>query len=171
MSSYLSFETTRLLLQATTHADADFILELVNTPKWLQYIGDRQVHSLEDARQYIQTRMTPQLQRLGFANYTLIRKSDQTRIGTCGLYDREGLSGLDIGFALLPAYERQGYGYEAARRLLTAAHEDFGIQKISAITTPDNIASQRLLEKLGLRKTGTTQLPGEEEVLLVFEGG
>ena len=146
-----SFETERLLLKPTSEEDAVFILALMNTPKWLQYIGDRKVRSLEDAKEYIKTKMLPQLKRLGFSNYTIIRKSDQVKVGTCGLYDREGLEGIDIGFALLPEYERQGYAFEAAYKLKDVALHKFNIQPINAITSKGNSSSQRLLEKLGLR--------------------
>ncbi len=162
-----SFETKRLLLKPTTTDDAGFILELMNTPKWLEYIGDRNVRTLEAAGKYIREKITPQFERLGFANYTLVRKTDGVSVGTCGLYDREGLDGIDIGFALLPAYERQGYAFEAASRLMEAAR-DFGIGNISAITTPANISSQNLLDKLGLKLTGTVRLKGDDQELLLY---
>ena len=50
MKAYKHFETDRLILQPTTSADAKFILELVNTPKWIANIGDRNVKSIEDAK-------------------------------------------------------------------------------------------------------------------------
>jgi len=98
------FETDRLLLRPTSTADAEFIMELMNTPKWIEFIGDRNVKTLEGAKAYIANKMMPQLQRLGYSNFTIIRKSDDVKIGTCGLFDREGLEGIDIGFAFLPHY-------------------------------------------------------------------
>jgi len=169
--SYQTFETERLYIRPTTEEDAEFIYELLNTPKWKQNIGDRNIDSVETARKYIQDRMLPQLRRLGFANNTVIRKSGGEKIGTCGLYDREGLEGVDIGFAFLPAYEKNGYAYEAASRLMQAAREDFGLTLIKGITTEENQASQRLLEKLGLSLKGTTHLPGDEEELLLYQIG
>ncbi|MDZ7612933.1 MAG: GNAT family N-acetyltransferase [Flavobacteriaceae bacterium] len=90
MAKFKHFETSRLILRPTTEEDAEFVNELLNTPKWLEHIGDRNVHSVEDAIQYIKSRISPQLERLGFSNYTLIRKSDGVKIGSCGLYDRRG---------------------------------------------------------------------------------
>lgn len=60
--------------------------------------------------------MRPQFERLGFGNYIMIRKSDGIKLGSCGLYDREGLDGIDIGYALMPQFERQGYAIEAASK-------------------------------------------------------
>lgn len=78
----------------------------------------------------------------------MIRKKDHQKIGICGLYDREGLEGIDIGFALLPEYEKTGFVFEAANKLKDAAFNEFEIKVISAITTKDNISSQKLLEKM-----------------------
>jgi [ribosomal protein S5]-alanine N-acetyltransferase len=167
-TSYPSYETERLILQLTVEADAPFLLELLNTPKWLQYIGDRNVRSVEDAVNYIQQKITPQFQRLGFASYTVIRKSDGVRVGTCGLFDREGLDGVDIGFAFLPQYEGQGYAFESAQKILEAGIHDFKLSKISAITTRDNIASQKLIEKLGLRFSKMVTIPNDDEELMLY---
>jgi len=168
MKIYKHFETDRLFLKPTTSADAEFIFELVNTPKWLANIGDRNVKSVEDAKAYIKEKMTPQLEKLGYGNYTLIRKVDNIKIGTCGLYDREGLEGIDIGFALLPAYENLGYGYESAAKLLKIGIKEFHIKRISAITTKENIVSQKLIEKLGLKYVNTIKMPDDEEELLLY---
>ena len=105
--------------------------------------------------------MLSQLERLGFSNYTVIRKSDGAKLGSCGLYDRDGLDGIDIGFAFLPEYGRQGYAHEAASCLMKAAKTDFGLKRILGITDERNLPSQRLLEKLGLQRNGTIKL-GEE---------
>lgn len=169
MDKYREFETDRLLLRPTTVQDAPLVLEMLNMPKWLKFIGDRNVKTLEEAREYIKTRMLPQLERLGYSNYTMITKSDRSQIGTCGLYDREGLEGIDIGFALLPKYEGQGYGFEAAERIKEAAFEEFEIDELQGITAQENSASQKLLIKLGFKQIGTTRLPNEKEELFLFK--
>lgn len=161
-------ETERLILKPTTLDDAAFMLELLNTPKWLQYIGDRQVYTLEDAKAYILKRIVPQFERLGYANYTVVRKSDQAKLGSCGLYDREGLEGIDIGFAFLPQFEGKGYAFEGAQKLKEVAFSAFNIPEINAITTQQNMASQKLLEKLGLRFKELIEVPGDPEKLMFY---
>jgi len=166
---YKSFETERLFIRPTSENDSEFIFKLLNTPKWLKYIGDRNVKTIENAKQYIKEKMTPQLERLGYSNYTLTTKRDKQKIGTCGLYDREGLKGIDIGFAFLPEFERKGFAYESSNKLKEVAFSEFGIKTISAITAKNNISSQKLIEKLGLKLIGTTKIPNddsEEELLL-----
>ena len=168
MKEYKKFETERLILQPTLEEDAAFILELLNTPKWLKYIGERNVKTIEAAKDYIVQKMKPQLIKIGYGNYTLIRKSDHAKVGTCGLYDRDGLEGLDIGFAFLPEFEKKGYAFEAADKLKNVAFNEFGITRISAITAKDNFASQKLLEKLGLVLLGTTTIPNDDEELFLY---
>jgi len=169
MKKHITFETERLTLRATNQDDAAFVLELLNSPKWKQNIGDRNVHTLEDAKAYIQQKMQPQLERLGYSNYTVIRKLDGAKMGSCGLYDRQGIEGVDIGFAFLPAYEKMGYGYESALKMKEMAFSAFGIPKIGAITAQHNKASQRLLEKLGLKYIKMVILPDDNEELMYYE--
>ncbi|MFI2743484.1 GNAT family N-acetyltransferase [Zhouia sp. PK063] len=166
---YEFFQTERLLIRPTEEEDAEFILELLNTPKWINYIGDRNVNTVIEAKEYINKKMRPQLEKLGFSNYTVIRKQDNQKLGTCGLYDREGLDGIDIGFAFLPSYEHQGYALEAAKELKNAAFHVFNIDRISAITKKSNLSSQKLLEKLGLQFSGVTKLLNDEEELYIYK--
>ena len=165
---FKSFETERLLLKPTSVDDAGFILELLNTPKWIQFIGDRNVTTPEEAKAYIENRMMPQLLRLGYGNYTITRKQDGAKIGSCGLYDREGLEGIDIGFALLPDFEKQGYGFEVVNRIKDFAVNDLQLTQISGITTKDNISSQNLLVKIGLQFEKYVTIPNDAEELCLY---
>lgn len=162
-------DTPRLLIRPVEIKDGAFIVKLLNSPKWLKYIGDRNVHTLLDGENYIREKMLPQLERLGFGNYVVIRKEDQVKMGTCGLYDREGLAGVDIGFAYLPEFEGNGYATEAGKKVLNYCRENFGLVKVSGITTVNNFSSQRLLKKLGLTYSRNVQLPGDKEELMLYE--
>ncbi len=165
--TYRQFETKRLHLKPTDIDDAEFVLRIMNSPKWLKYIGDRKVRTLKDAKTYINNKMTPLLEKRGFSNYTMITKSDDVKIGSCGLYDREDIDGIDIGFALLPEHEGLGYAYEAASKILESAKEIFHLKKLSAITTPENIASQNLLKNIGLEFVNLIEV--HDERLMIFE--
>lgn len=145
------FETNRLTLLQLTPDDATFILELVNDPAWLRFIGDRGVRTLEDARAYILKGPVASYERHGFGLYLVKRKEDGALIGICGLLKRDTLPDVDVGFAFLPQFTRQGYGFEAAAATLTYGHRVLGLQRIVAVTSPDNVASIRLLERLGFR--------------------
>lgn len=169
MSNISSIETDRLLLKAIDESDAAFECELLNTPKFIAFIGDRNVRTTEEAAVYIKEKMIPQYERLGYGNYVVVRKGDNAKLGTCGLFDREGLEGIDIGFAFLPQYEGHGYAFEAASRLKEVAFSNFGLHTICAITTVDNTSSRRLIEKLGLQFIKITKLEGDDAELMYYE--
>jgi RimJ/RimL family protein N-acetyltransferase len=168
MNNFKTFETERLFLRPCLVEDAAFIYELVNSPNWLKYIGDRNIKSHNDAEKHIKAKMYSQIERLGFGNYTVIRKKDGAKMGTCGLHDRDGLKGIDIGFAFLPEYEGKGYAFEAAERLKIAAFEDFLLDEIIAITLPDNLPSKKLLEKIGLSFSQMIKLPNDSTDLMLY---
>ena len=162
-------ETPRLTLTELSEADAAFMLELLNSPAWLKYIGDRGVKTLEDAEQYILNRIIPSYRKNGFGFYLVKLKGNSSSIGICGLVKREGLAHIDIGFAFLPGYEGRGYGYESASAVMKFAREILKLGTIVAITTKDNTRSIHLLEKIGLRFKETVSLPGDNEELMLFE--
>ncbi len=169
MPTYQSFQTPRLLIEPLTKTDAPHLLALMNTPKWIEYIGDRNVHTISEAEAYIAEKITPQFKELGFGNYKVTRKSDGVFLGNCGLYNRPGLAGVDIGFAFLPEHEKKGYAFESAEKLRDEGFGQFGIKTISAITLPTNKASQKLLEKLGLNFVKMITLPNDKDELMFYQ--
>ncbi len=142
-------ETERLHIVKFSEEHAAFVLDLLNTPAWIQFIGDRGVRTLEEARQYIVNGPLKSYEQFGFGPYLIRLKESDRPIGLCGLFKRETLEDVDIGFALLPAYA--GYGYEAASAVITYAVQEWKLPRIIGLTTAANQYSIRLLEKLGLR--------------------
>jgi ribosomal-protein-alanine N-acetyltransferase len=152
-------ETRRLVLRTISVDDAPFILELLNDPSFLQYIGDRGVRTLDNAREYICNGPLDSYRRFGFGLYLVQLKEDGAPIGICGLLKRDYLADVDLGFAFLPEYRGKGYGYESGVAVLEFGRDVLGLERIVAIAAPDNEASSRLLEKLGMRFEGIVQLP------------
>jgi len=160
-------ETDRLILRWVSLEDAEFILGLLNEPSWLQFIGDKGVRTVEDARAYVLKGPVDMYSRLGFGLYLVELKESVLPIGMCGLIKRDTLEDVDIGFAFLPAYWGKGYAYEAAAAVLAYGEKVLGLNRIVAITSLDNDRSAKLLEKLGLRFEKVLKLaPGSEEVKL-----
>ncbi|MGH8402419.1 MAG: GNAT family N-acetyltransferase, partial [Gammaproteobacteria bacterium] len=141
-------ETPRLVLRRLVLEDAPFIQELVNDPAWLQYIGDKHVHCLEDARTYIRTGPLDRYAQLGFGLYLVTLKTG-IRIGMCGLLKRDYLQDVDLGFAMLAHYRGRGYAQESAAAVLEYARNTLGLKRVVAITSPDNWRSIKLLESIG----------------------
>ena len=160
-------ETDRLALRHLSVEDADFILELVNEPSFLHFIGDRGVRTVEDARGYILNGPVDSYGRHGFGLYLTALKEDDVPIGICGLIKRESLADVDIGFAFSPRYWGKGYAVEAAAAVMAHGRSALGLDRIVAITTPDNYGSKKVLEKIGLRfERMITMLETGEEIEL-----
>jgi hypothetical protein len=115
-------ETDRLLLRKFSVADAEFILELLNQPSFLRFIGDKGVRTLADARDYILQGPVASYERHGFGLYLTVLKEGALPIGMCGLLKRESLADVDIGFAFLPRFWAKGYALESALALELAHH-------------------------------------------------
>jgi RimJ/RimL family protein N-acetyltransferase len=161
-------ETPRLRLQTLTLDDAPFILELVNTPSWITHIGDRGIRTLDDARTYLQNGPLHSYRLHGFGLWLIVVRATGVPLGICGLIRRLGLDDPDLGFALMPVYEGQGYAFEVAAATLTHARTVLGLRTVLAITTATNPRSIRLLERLGMQFEDTVYLPGVEEELMLF---
>lgn len=147
-------ETDRLVLRRVSSDDAEFILELLNQPSFLRYIGDKGVRTTKDAVRYIQTGPVASYERFGFGLYLVELKENGVPIGMCGLLKRDTLPDADVGFAFLPHYWSQGYAFEAASSVMSFGREVLGLRRIVAITSLDNDASIRLLERIGLKFEG-----------------
>jgi len=153
--------TGRLFLDSVTSDDAGFILELVNTPGWLKFIGDRKVHDLPAAEAYVQKMMSNQDAKSWVARL----KDGKTPIGVISFLQRDYLEHRDIGFAFLPEFGKKGYAFEAASAVLNSLMETGSYPCIYATTLPENINSIQLLEKLGLRYERVIRV-GEEDLRL-----
>jgi RimJ/RimL family protein N-acetyltransferase len=153
-------ETERLRLRTVTAGDAPFYLELVNDPAFIEHIGDRGIRTLDDASRAIAEGPAAMQEERGHALYVVELREENVAIGMCGLIKRDTLDDVDIGYAFLPAWRGQGYAYESARAVLAYA-PTLGISRVVAITSPENIASNQLLQKLGLRFQYFTQLTPE----------
>lgn len=161
-------ETERLVLRRVTVEDAEFILELLNDPAWLRFIGDRSVRTLDAAREYILQSLVALYERLGFGLYLTALKDGGVPIGICGLIKRDSLEDVDIGFAFLPKFCGQGYAFESACAVMDYGKQAFGFNRLVAITVPDNYSSIRLLEKLGFEFERAIKLSDDSEAVSLF---
>ena len=160
-------ETERLLLREFELTDAKFILTLVNTPGWLEFIGDRNIKTEAAAVTYLQSGPMKSYRENGFGLW-MVEKKDGTPIGMCGILKRESLDHPDIGFAFLPEAMGMGYAFETASATMRYAKTRLHLQTILAITVPKNKKSIRLLEKIGLSFVQTTFSPIDHEALMLF---
>jgi [ribosomal protein S5]-alanine N-acetyltransferase len=142
-------ETERLTLRELDHNDAPFILKLLNTPGWLEFIGDRGVKTIGDAEQYLLKGPIESYARNGFGLWAVQLRDSRTLIGMCGLLKRDTLEHPDIGFAFLPEFCGKGFGREAVNATITVVQSKYDLGILNAITTPSNKVSQKLLTGSG----------------------
>lgn len=161
-------ETERLTLRRLEIGDAEFILELLNDPSFLRHIGDKGVRTLDDAREYISNGPIASYERFGFGLYLAERKEDRVPIGICGLLKRDSLKDVDVGFAFLPRFRSMGFGLEAASAVMEYGRSVLGLTRIVAITSPENVSSIRLLEKLGMKFESMARLSRDSSEVRLF---
>lgn len=161
-------ETERLRLRQFEKTDAAFIIELVNSPGWLEYIGDRNVRTEEQAVVYLENGPIRSYRVNGYGLWMVERKEDEIPIGMCGIVNRPMMGNPDIGFAFLPAWMGYGYAYEIARATLDFANLQLNIPVVSAITVSKNASSIRLIAKLGLTFIREFSFPDSQEILSLY---
>jgi ribosomal-protein-alanine N-acetyltransferase len=162
-------ETQRLFLrELDAERDAEFILELVNEPAWIKNIGNRKIHSIEDARGYILNGPAPSYRQHGFGLYLVGLKETDQSIGICGLIKRDSLEDVDIGFAFLERFWSKGYAVESARAVMDSAAERHKLTRVVAITVPTNRDSIKLLEKIGFKFEKMIKTAQDEEEIMLF---
>jgi [ribosomal protein S5]-alanine N-acetyltransferase len=144
---YKQIETERLLIRPIKITDTSFILGLLNSEGWLQFIGDRKVKTVADAEQYIQNILNNE--KFFYSVFEI--KETQQSVGIITFLYRDNQQFPDIGFAMLPEFDKKGYAFEASKKYLGEIVNEKKVNKVIAITLPDNSKSIRLIERLGLR--------------------
>lgn len=163
-----TLETERLRLREANAGDAGFALTIYNDAAFLEFIGDKSLRTLEDARRYIAENFIESYRKYGIGLLIVELKDTREPIGLCGLVKRTYFDEPDIGFAYLPEYTSKGYGHEAARATLDHAIRSQKYPRIQALVSPGNTRSIGLLEKLGMRHDRDEVLPGQETPTRIF---
>ena len=156
-------ESARLFLNILSQNDSNFIIELVNTEGWIKFIGNRNIHTTQEAFAYIQKiNANPNI-----AYWTVTIRETKQPIGLITLIKRDYLEHPDIGFAFLPSYLNKGYAYEAACAVLTHLIQNNSLTHVLAETLTENSISIKLIEKLGLKFEKEMKI--ENEVLRIYK--
>lgn len=163
-----TLETACTTLREIVESDAEFILDLLNQPSFIKYIGDRDVRTVEQSREFIETRFRASYRQFGYGLWAIELKETGEAIGICGFVKRDFLPAADLGFALLPQFERKGYVFEAASASLKYGRDKLNLTTILAITSKHNEASCRLLEKLGFKYERFIKPAPDAEELKLF---
>jgi RimJ/RimL family protein N-acetyltransferase len=161
-------ETERLRLREFTLDDSAFIIALLNSAGWIEFIGDRHVKTTTAAITYLENGPLKIYKNHGFGLWMVEHKHNKKPMGMCGILKRDTLDFPDLGFCFLPEYFGKGYAYESATAAMLVARESFHIETICAITLANNTASIKLLERLGLQFISPISFPDNDETLLLY---
>lgn len=150
-------QTSRLILTTLNETDSIFIKQLTNTEGWLQFIGNRNIYSTTQATEYIlKIKTNP------FVIYWKVSlKKNLTPIGVITLIKRDYLDYYDIGFAFLPEFSKQGFAFEATKKVLSSSIDLMESKSLLAVTNPKNKRSINLLKKLGMQLSKTIKRDNE----------
>ncbi len=145
--------TEQLIIRPLALSDANFVLTLFNQKNCLKFIGDKNIHSIEGAENYLIHGPLKSYQQHGVGLMAVCLKSKKDHkknteqvIGVCGLLKRKELDFNDLGYAILERYYRQGYTFEAVHAVV---EHYTNIKTLLALTDENNASSQKLLLKLG----------------------
>lgn len=156
------FELVELTLE-----HAEFILELLQSPPYKEFIGDRGVRTVDQAADYLDNYFLESQREHGFG-YQVVLDAKAVPIGMVGLMKRDYLEYPDIGFAFLPQSFGKGYALASSRRYLAAISKAKTITKIQAFTDANNLASQKLLQRLNFELESEFEHPDDGLQMLVY---
>ena len=151
----LTIETDRLILREILPSDAEGMFLLDSNPKVHSYLGNNPVSSIEQSIAYIENLKVQYIQN-AIGRYAVILKETNEFIGWAGLKfitepENNHQNFYDIGYRLREEYWGKGYGYEAAKAWLYHGFLKMNIQTIYASAHVENVASRKILEKIGLK--------------------
>jgi RimJ/RimL family protein N-acetyltransferase len=168
MADSIIVQTERITISKFNDEDAPFIIQLLNSKGWLDFIGNRNVKTIEDALNYLNKSIYAGYNDNGYGLWKVTLNDSNVPIGMCGLLKRADLPCSDIGFAFLPEYIGRGFGQEATKAVLQIASERFKLDELLAITDPANTKSIGLLIKSGFGFKNTVSMHEGKETLLLF---
>ncbi len=149
----IRMETERLILRPRTMADIEANLAMDMDPDVHRFIWGNSPPGRESRRRILHDQIaTDWPQRGGI--WVVERKDVPGFLGWCNLVPLEDSGFMEIGYRYTRAAWGQGFATEAARRVLDHGFRRLNLDPIVAVTHPDNAASQQVLEKIGLKRSG-----------------
>ncbi|GAB4259064.1 MAG: GNAT family N-acetyltransferase [Saprospiraceae bacterium] len=159
------FETDRLKLRQFGASDAHWFFQLNNDPEVIKYTGDPPFESIHAAEAFL--RKYDQYEKYGYGRWAVVRKDGGEVIGWCGLRHVASMDETDIGFRFFRKFWGRGYATESAAACLDYGFGQLGLHRIIGRAMELNMASIRVLEKIGMRKVGPVEF--EEHPGVLFE--
>ena len=154
MDNFPNLQTERLLLRGLTPCDLDFVHQHFADPEIAFYLHDEEpIATREEARAIINFYTDPGVK--SYNRWVIVNKLENKPIGTCGFHKwQKRHSRVEVGYDLDKLYWNQGFMTEALIEVLKFGFRNMGVNRIEAFVHPDNLASIKILQKLGFQKEG-----------------
>lgn len=141
-------ETDRLILRPMNEDDIESVYQMRRDEDIMRYIREP-VHSREEAENWITLISSRWAKdRIGFCS--LIEKRSGKFAGWCGLWQLKETGEIEVGYAITKIFWGKGYASESARAFLEYGFDKLNLEKIVAVARPENTASRRVMEKIGM---------------------
>ncbi|WP_106794868.1 GNAT family N-acetyltransferase [Aquimarina sp. Aq78] len=156
-------ETERLLLKEITLDDKEEMFQLHSNFDVQKYTGEPLVESIEEMEQAIQTRIYD-YKKYGYGRWATFLKNGMQFVGWAGLAYLPEFDEIDLGYRFSPKYWGMGFATEASHAILRYGFDKLELRRIIAIAMKENIASIRVMEKVGMEfdKFAPYEVEGED---------
>lgn len=155
------FETERLFLLKFESGDAEAVYRMRSDADTMRFI--REPQNLEETISWLQLVSGRwETEKIGFC--AVVEKSSQKLIGWCGLWRLKETGEMEVGYAINKNFWGSGYAAEAAAKFLEYGFNDLNLEEIVAVAQPENAASRRVMEKIGMLYDYTGEFYGRDLV-------
>jgi len=155
-------ETERLLLRWFTLDDVDVFYELGTNPQVIRYLGNQPLASLDVAREALAAAPLKDYATYGYGRFACVWKQTGRVVGFCGPKFLPDTRDVDLGYRFLPNFWGMGLATESALAVIDYARRQLGVLRLVGWVHSDNVASARVLTKLGFsfeRRTRMASIP------------
>lgn len=149
-------------------SDLDDLYRLYSDVLTMQSIPPFRPLSMEETARSLE-KMMRNFMKSGYGEYAVIERKEKRFIGRCGLQPLENSGFTELDYLFMPDCWGKGYATEASMEVLRSAFNDWGFERIVAVTSETNKASARVLEKIGMQKGGLGRFYGSEMVIFSLE--
>ena len=157
-------ETKRLALRKWTNADCDALFEILRDAEVVRYIGNGKPFSLEKTRKFLE-KMEKSERENGFCRWQVVEKASSEIVGSCGFGRIAETNEIELGYLFAQKHWGKGFATEIAESTLAYGFNNLNFREIIALTDLENIASQKVLEKIGFTKRGIEIYDNEETLV------
>lgn len=162
-----TLHTSRLVLRMPTRSDVDHIFQLGNNPEVMRYITYGRTQTFSEARADLRRRIRQS--KNGFGYWVTEEQGTGHFVGWMALKPLDDTRDIEIGYRFLEEHWNKGYATEAGRRMLRYAFAEKELNRVVSVALADNLASTRVMEKIGLQYDHTGRYYDTECVFYVID--